>query len=55
MGADLIIRSLNLLIRECEINLKSQISSQNVSFYLIIEYLRCKILGRTMNNEALVY
>ncbi len=38
--------SANLLIHNWNIGLKGQISSQNVSFYLRIQYLRSKIAGR---------
>jgi hypothetical protein len=47
--ADLVIRgflSADLLIHECKISLKGHISSQNVSFYLQIQYSRFKIAGR---------
>jgi len=37
--------SANLLICECQISLKGQISSQNVSFYLQIQDSQPKIAG----------
>jgi len=38
--------SADSLIHECKISLKGQISSQNVSFYLRIQYSQSKIVGR---------
>jgi len=38
--------SADSLFHKCNISLKGQISSQNVSFYVRIQYSRSKIVGR---------
>jgi len=46
--------SADSLNHKCKNSLKCQISSQNVSFYLRIQYLRSKIIS-TANNEVYLY